>query len=220
MEQIKLLKEQIKELEGKNNNELINKIKELEKKLFDKNEQIDGMKVVINKLTDEREKIIMSQNQRKNSTNNNIKITNDMISSDKTLKQELKEAKIIINELSKKIKTLEEENINIKKQKDENKMMDSEYKSEGEEEEYTIKKMVNATKKRNQSEDIKIDYPGLSDMKQKYDELEQKFRKLEQNILNLLSKFKCNEEIKPIVVDICNTLELGDDMIEQILNNK
>ena len=34
--------------------------------------------------------------------------------------------------------------------------------------------MINATKKRNQSEDIKIDYPGLSNMKQKYDELEQK----------------------------------------------
>ena len=54
-------------------------------------------------------------------------------------------------------------------------MMDSEYKSEGEEE-YTMKKMVNATKKRNQSEDIKIDYPGLSNMKQRYDELDEKYR--------------------------------------------
>ena len=32
-----------------------------------------------------------------------------------------------------------------------------------------MKKMVNGVKKRNQSEDIKIDYPGLSNMKQKYD---------------------------------------------------
>ena len=219
MQQIKLIKEQIKERKGKNDNDLINKNRELEKKLYDRNEQIDGMKVIINKLTDEREKIIMNQNQRKNSSNNNIKITNDMVSNDKELKKELKDAKIIINDLSEKIKKLEEENNNIKQQKEENKMMDSEYKSEGEEE-YTMKKMVNAIKKRNQSEDIKIDYPGLNDVKQKYDELEPKFRKLEENILSLLSKFKCNEEIKPEVIDICNTLELGDDMVKQILSNK
>ena len=110
----------------------------------------------------------------------------------------------------KKIKTLEEENINIKKQKDENKMMDSEYKSEGEEE-YTMKKMVKASKKRNQSEDIKIDYPGLSNMKQQYEELE-------QCLFELLTKLKCNEEIRPVILNLCNILQLGDDMIKQILN--
>ena len=155
------------------------------------------MRIVINKLTDEREEIIMNQKK---------KVNDDIISKEKD--NELKEAKIIINSLSEKIKQLEE-----------NKMMDSEYKSEGEEE-YTIKKMINATKKRNQSEDIKIDYPGLSNMKQKYDELEQKFRKLEEYIIDLLSKLKCNEEIKSIIINICNTLELGDDMIEQIINEK
>ena len=96
-------------------------------------------------------------------------------------------------------------------------MMDSEYKSEGEEE-YTMKKMVKATKKRNQSEDIKIDYPGLSNMKQQYEELEQKYRKLEQCLFDLLTKLKCNEEIKPVILNLCNILQLGDDMIKQILN--
>ena len=85
---------------------------------------------MINKLTNEREQIIMEQ--KKN--NNNIKISKD----DSEL--ELKEAKLIINNLSEKIKALEEENKNMIKQKE-----DSEYKSEGEEE-YTMKKMVNATK--------------------------------------------------------------------------
>ena len=202
MQQIKVLKNQIKEMEGKNDNELLNKIKELENKLKYKNEQIEGFGIVINKLTNEREKIIMEQ--KKN--NNNSKISKG------DLENELKEAKIIINNLKEKIKILEEENKNIIKQKE-----DSEYKSEGEEE-YTMKKMVNATKKRNQSEDIKIDYPGLSNMKQRYDELDQKYRTLEENIIDLLSSFKCNEENKNAVINICNTLELGDDMIKQIIN--
>ena len=204
MQQIKVLKDQIKEMEGKNNNELLNKIRELQNNLQYKNEQIEGFQIVINKLTNEREQIIMEQ--KKN--NNNIKISKD----DSEL--ELKEAKLIINNLSEKIKALEEENKNMIKQKE-----DSEYKSEGEEE-YTMKKMVNATKKRNQSEDIKIDYPGLSNMKQRYDELDEKYRKLEENIIDLLSSFKCNEENKKVVINICNTLELGDDMIKQILNEK
>ena len=196
MQQIKMLKEQIKE-----EDEHIKLNKELENKLHYKEEQIEGLKIVINKLTDERELYIMNQ---KNNNNNIINKEND-----NELKIELKEAKIIINNLTEKIKKLEEEK---------NKINNSEYKSEGEEE-YTMKKMVNATKKRNQSEDIKIDYPGLSDMKQKYDELELKYRKLEQIILNLLTKLKCNEEIKPIIIDICNILELGDDMIKQLIKN-
>ena len=201
MQQIKVLKNQIKEMEGKNDNELLNKIKELENKLKYKNEQIEGFGIVINKLTNEREKIIMEQKK-----NNNI----SKISKGDN-ENELKEAKIIINNLKEKIKILEEENKNIIRQKE-----DSEYKSEGEEE-YTMKKMVNATKKRNQSEDIKIDYPGLSNMKQRYDELDQKYRTLEENIIDLLSSFKCNEENKNAVINICNTLELGDDMIKQII---
>ena len=111
-------------------------------------------------------------------------------------------------EEEKEEEVLKEEKNNIlnQKEKEENKLMDSGYKSEGEEE-YTMKKMINATKKRNQSEDIKIDYPGLSNMKQKYDELEQKYRKLEEIIFDLLSKLKCtgerpktstNIKIKPI----------------------
>ena len=51
--------------------------------------------------------------------------------------------------------------------------------SDYDDEEYNIKRMINETKKRNQSEDLKIDYPGLSNIKQKYDELEEKFRNLE-----------------------------------------
>ena len=208
MQQIKILKKQIKEKEGNNtNNELYNKIKELENNIFYKNEQIEGLKIVLNKLTKEREELIMNQK------NNNAKISNNDLNG-------LKEAKTLIKELTEKIKKLEEENNDImkSKEKEENKLMDSEYKSEGGEEEYTIKKMIKATKKRNQSEDIKIDYPGLSNMKQKYEELEEKYRKLEECLYDLLTKLKCTEEIKPVIIDICKILQIGDDMIKQIIN--
>ena len=56
-----MLKKQIKEKEGNNNNELYNKLKEFENNIYYKNEQIDGLKIVINKLTNEREEYIMNQ---------------------------------------------------------------------------------------------------------------------------------------------------------------
>ena len=270
MQQIKALKEHIKEIEKKKNNisdidifegnddaieeynkmrilyeEQLNKNKELENKIHYKDEQIEGLRIVIDKFADEK----MSFNEKKKNSGKNInnininKIINNIHNSnsinnhrynndkddeisfnnDKDILNQLKEAKIIINKLIEDKKILEEENKNLK---DNNKLLRSEYKSEGgidilpegnEEEEYTMKKMVNAAKKRNQSEDIKIDYPGLSNIKQKYDELETKFRKLEEAVLNLLNNLKCTSEIKPMIIDICNALEIGDDMVKQIV---
>ena len=80
--------------------------------------------------------------------------------------------------------------------------------------------MVNGAKKRNQSEDIKIDYPGLSNMKQKYEELEKKFRNLEQAVINLLNNIKCNNKIKSMVIDVCKALEISDDMTKEIIKEE
>ena len=213
-QQIKLLKERIKELEKKLNNNLskndddkyegnddaieeynkmrilyeeqVNKNKELENKIHYKDEQIEGLKIVVNKFADEK----ISFNEKKKSSHSSININNinninnrynnydyenedeKSINNEQNIKKDLKEAKIIINKLNEEKTKLENE---IKNLKDNNKLLRSEYKSEGgievsregnEEEEYTMKKMVNGAKKRNQSEDIKIDYPGLSNMKQ------------------------------------------------------
>ena len=67
---------------------------------------------------------------------------------------------------------------------------------------------------------IKIDYPGLSNMKQKYEELEKKFRNLEQAVINLLNNIKCNNKIKSMVIDVCKALEISDDMTKEIIKEE
>ena len=262
-QQIKVLKKRIKEVEKKLNNnisknendiyegnddaieeynkmrilyeEQVNKNKELENTIHYKDEQIEGLKIVVNKFADEK----ISFNEKKKSSHSSININNfnninnryndydyykedeKSINNAQNIKKDLKEAKEIINKLIEEKTKLENE---IKSLKDNNKLLRSEYKSEGgievsregnEEEEYTMKKMVNGAKKRNQSEDIKIDYPGLSNMKQKYEELEKKFRNLEQAVINLLNNIKCNNKIKSMVIDVCKALEISDDMTKE-----
>ena len=265
IQQIKALKEHIKEIKKKLDNSSLNdkyegsedvieeynkmrilyenelnKNKELEKKIHYKDEQMEGLKLVINKFADEREKILFKE-KKKNSNNsnvnnrynnyesdeNNINNNNIINDNDKDVKNQLKEAKLIINKLLEEKKVLEAENKNIKEN---NKLLRSDYKSEGGmdrdierddfEEEYTMKKMVKAAKIKNQSEDIKIDYPGLSNIRQKYDELEERFRNLEEAVINLLNNLKCTSEIKPMILEVCNALEISDDMVKQIIKEE
>ena len=254
VEQIKALKEHIKEIEKRKNNNFINNINEdnqditneynkmkvlyeneisknkaLDNKIHYQDEQIEGLKIVINKFADEREKILF-KDKKKNSNNNNISNNNrynnnlykeDDTSNDDIDKDSIGKLKELINKLKEDNKALEQENKNLKEN---NKLIRSEYKSEGgmdregcEEEEYTMKKMINEAKKKNRSEDIKIDYPGLNNLRQKYDELEERFRNLEEAVINLLNNLKCTKEIKPMIINICNALEIGDDMIKQII---
>ena len=168
MQQIKALKEHIKEIEKKKNNiskndndmyegndeaieeynkmrilyeEQLNKNKELENKIHYKDEQIEGLKIVIEKFADEK----MSYNEKKKNSNKNINSINNInnsnnnrynydkddeisFSNDKDILSQLKEAKIIINKLIEDKKKFEEENRNLK---DNNKLLHSEYKSEG-----------------------------------------------------------------------------------------
>ena len=263
LEQIKALKEHIKEMEKMPNNNIksnnasgdlvneynklktlyeneVNINKDLLSKIHYKDEQMEGLKLVVNKFAEEREQMIF-KDKKKSSTNNisnNNKLNNydrdDSSSNDiklfnnnnSDLMNKLKEAKITINKLKEDIKKLEEENKTLKNN---NKLLNSDYKSEGgvdiaedenEDEEYNIKKMATEAKKRNQSEDIKIDYPGFSNIKQKYDELEKKYRNLEEAVLNLLHNLKCTSEIKQMIIDICNALEITDDMIKQIIKEE
>ena len=206
-----------------------NKNKELENKIRYQNEQIEGLKIVINKFADEREKILFNEknksnhNINKNNNNNNNSFEEQEIFNDNNNdKEDLKEQ---IKQLKKENEQLEQE---LKNLKDNNKLIRSDYKSEGgmekeegnEEEEYTMKKMINEAKKKNQSEDIKIDYPGLNNLKQKYDELEVRFRNLEEAVINLLNNLKCTNDIKPMILDVCNALEIGEDMIKQIIGKE
>ena len=192
----------------------------MDKKIRYQNEQIEGLKIVINKFADEREKILFKE--KKKSSNNNI-IRNYSNDDEISIGNNDKELKETINKLKEENKKLEQE---LKNLKDNNKLLRSDYKSEGgmdrdgenDEEEYTMKKMIKEAKKKNQSDDIKIDYPGLNNLKQKYDELEERFRNLEEVVINLLNNLKCTKEIKPMIIDVCKALDIGDDMIKQLVD--
>ena len=194
-QQIKVLKERIKEVEKKLNNnisknendiyegdddaieeynkmrilyeEQVNKNKELENAIHYKDEQIEGLKIVVNKFADEK----ISFNEKKKSSHSSININNfnninnryndydyykedeKSINNAQNIKKDLKEAKEIINKLIEEKTKLENE---IKSLKDNNKLLGSEYKwergievsQEGNEEEYMMKKMVNGAKKK------------------------------------------------------------------------
>ena len=194
-QQIKVLKERIKEVEKKLNNnisknendiyegdddaieeynkmrilyeEQVNKNKELENTIHYKDEQIEGLKIVVNKFADEK----ISFNEKKKSSHSSININNfnninnryndydyykedeKSINNAQNIKKDLKEAKEIINKLIEEKTKLENE---IKSLKDNNKLLGSEYKwergievsQEGNEEEYMMKKMVNGAKKK------------------------------------------------------------------------
>jgi hypothetical protein len=200
----------------------MNKNKELEKKIHYQEEQIEGLKIVINKYADER--ILFNEKKKSSNININRNYSNDEEISIGYNDKDLKEK---INKLKEENKKLEQE-IKSLKEKENNKYAGSDYKSEGgmdreggdDEEEYTMKKMINEAKKKNQSDDIKIDYPGLNNLKQKYDELEERFRNLEEVVINLLNNIKCNDDIKPLIIDVCKALDIGDDMIKQIIEEK
>ena len=159
----------------------------MKKKIKYQNEQIEGYKLVINKFTEEKEKFLFNEEK---------KPKNDIIN-------KLKEAKLYIIKL-------EEENKNLR----ENKLMNSGYKSEGGEEEYSIKQMVKESKKRNQSDDIKIDYPGLSNIKEKYEDIKGKFNNLQKAVVKLIKNLNFNDhDIKPMIDDVYNALNKKDDII-------
>ena len=140
-QQIKVLKERIKEVEKKLNNnisknendiyegnddaieeynkmrilyeEQVNKNKELENTIHYKDEQIEGLKIVVNKFADEK----ISFNEKKKSSHSSININNfnninnryndydyykedeKSINNAQNIKKDLKEAKEIINKL-------------------------------------------------------------------------------------------------------------------------
>ena len=193
--------------EYKNDNDLLaqqinvlkERIKEDKKKTekTDKDEQIEGLNMVIDKLVKEKEKMLNMQANNKN---------NDLYK----LKAELNEANNNIKLLNEKIEFLEknnkEENYNIN-------YTDCD-------EEFDVKKMMKKSKNKNMSDDIHIDYPGINDIKEKYNQLEEKYRKVEKNIINLLIKIKCSSDIENIIIELCEELELSDEMTNKIINNR
>ena len=78
-----------------------------------------------------------------------------------------------------------------------------------EEEEFDVNYLANTAKRKNNSEDMKIDYPGLNNINEKYEELKKKIIEIKETFNYIISKIQVNEpDIKPKKEIIGNSYEI------------
>ena len=106
-----------------------------------------------------------------------------------TLKAQNENLKKQLEELKKQIE-LKKENENPKTR---NRVLAHSVNSDdSEEEEYDVNYLANTAKKKNNSEDMKIDFPGLSDVNEKYEELKNKMIEIKEIFKDIKSKVETN----------------------------
>ena len=166
-----------------------------------------------------------------NKNNNNIIINNNTIkekskitlisSSNTNLVEEynkildkLNKANDEIKKLKKKIERLELEK---KLQKDSLFKFKSVRGDEDYEEEIDLMQLKEGIRKRNRSEDRKIDFPGYDENEKKYEELEDKFNNLKEQLIPILKENSGNN--KNNLSKICNLLGTSVNTTNNILQN-
>ena len=221
LEKIEEYKNEIKILEEKN------------KKLMEDNKGLKQSNMfLINSTSPDMLKISQSINKYmiKNSTNvenfdeNTIK---DFLDSNFLFEEENNKLKTENENLNKKLEELktEKENINkileeIKRQQNnvnkenivKNKVLSQSVNSnDSEEEEYDANYLANNAKKKNNSEDLKIDFPGLNDINEKYEELKIKIKEIKEIFNDILSKIdlELNPDMKLKINKVCELLEIN-----------
>ena len=131
-----------------------------------------------------------------------------------------------VENLRKKVKNLEDENKLLKVQNDEQKKKDDNKNNKGDngkcltlsnnlsnfEEEYDVSDLANNAKEKNNSEDMKIDYPGLNDINNKYEELKAKMEELKELFKYFISYTSCDDpEIQKKANRVCEILDIKLD---------
>ena len=186
-------------------------------------------------------KIQLDEANKKLSENNNDfsnnKTTNSINKSNTKYKEKLNKAfdegmqkeieNNMVTKLNKEISDLKNKNKELlfKLEDKEINILNSGYKTDeqnmsGYEEEFDLRKMATGARDKNRSEDIKIDYPGLQNYKEKLNELQFKFNNLKEQIKILLSKIKCTNIIKPTFVQICQLLGYKSINIEKMVSSE
>ena len=88
------------------------------------------------------------------------------------------------------------------------------------EEEFDLRKMANGARDKNRSEDINIDYPGITGIKEKFKELEFRYKNLVEQVKILIGNITFNQKIKPQISQICQLLGYSPKTIGRILTSK
>lgn len=88
------------------------------------------------------------------------------------------------------------------------------------EEEFDLRKIAIGARKKDKSEDIKIDYIGIQEEKEKYKELEFFYASLKALVKKLLMSIQCNSKNKNYITELCRIVGFDKETTNKILNNK
>ena len=198
------LQNNLTELENKYNEEK-EKNKKLEIELEQKKKEISDLKVQITQL-----KYTFKQSNNNIITSNmgNIRFLND--SSNPSLDIEkynknlelLNNARKEITQLKSKIQKLE----NDKKNGESIFKCKSIGDDDNDEEEFDMAQIEEGIKKRNRSQDLTIDLPGNNETKKKYEELEERFNNLKEQVIPLLKSSGNINVTKNKATQLCELL--------------
>ena len=223
--QIPNLEKKYSELESEYQNEkkkYQNEIMELKTELLNLKAKIEEK--------EEEKKDVKEEGNNKININNNSKKGKYLINTssnfnledkyNKTL-EKLKNANNENQKLKKRIEQLEKQRNNM--QKESLFKYRSNIENEDYEEEIDMMQLKEGLRRKNRSEDFKIDYPGYNEYQKKYEEIEDKFNKLKELVIPLLKDNIGNNNNKLASKDdinkICNLLGASVNTTNNILQN-
>ena len=214
-------------------NKQINELLEQNQKLKEENNNLKQSKIellqsvnpqgqLLNELNEYKEKykelelknsLLMSQiDETKKSiigsqyVNNSVNILNE---------EESNKIKSEMENLQKQVKELENENKLIKAQNNQNKnrkCLTQSNNNSNFEEEYNDFDLANNANEKNNSEDMKIDYPGLNDINNKYEELKAKMEELKEIFKYIISRVQCEDpDLQQKAQRVCEIMEISLD---------
>ena len=96
------------------------------------------------------------------------------------------------------------------------------YQNDDYEEEIDMMQLKEGVRKKNRSLDLDIDYPGFNENQKKYQELEDRFNKLKDQVIPILKENGVNNNkiiTKNNVSNICNLLGTSVNTTNNILQN-
>ena len=216
------LKMEFEELENKYNEE-IEKNNIYEAQITEKIKENNDLKLELDQMRigTEGNNNLQSINGSKNIRYLNTSLTDKSLTEkyNKNLEQ-LINAKNQIKKLEAEVANLKNQ---IKKMENKKKIKESLFRcksidDENSEEEFDMVQLEEGVKKKNRSEDLNIDFPGTNETKKKYEELEDRFNKLKEQVVPLLKSNANPHVTKNKVSKICNLLGTSTNTTNNILD--
>jgi hypothetical protein len=205
-DKIKQFQKEIMELEEKNNN------------LLKENDKLKQSNIILIKSSNTD---LLKISQSKNQFNDKFSGIYDSVEKKETTKYDnnkeiISELKIENENLKKQIEQLKLKGKEIKEEKEiiRKNILSQSANSAGsdEEEEFDVNYLANTAKRKNNSEDMKIDFPGLNNINEKYEELKNKIIEIKEIFNYIKSKIQLNEpNIKPKINRVYELLNIDFD---------